>query len=56
MHNSPIEARTKLVLDQEVEFQKQQIKDFQQQKEKERMEENLNMDQEEIKMKLLYKQ
>ena len=52
MHNSAIEARTKLVLDQEVEFQKQQIKDFQQQKEKERMEEKLNMDQEEIKMKL----
>jgi hypothetical protein len=53
MHNSTIEARTKLVLDKEVEFQKQQIKDFQQQKEKERMKEKLNMDQEEIKIKLV---
>jgi len=52
MHNSAIEARTKLVLDHEVEFQKQQIKDFQQQKEKERMEDKLKMDQDEIKMKL----
>lgn len=52
MHNNAIEARTKLVLDQEVEYQAQKMKDFQLQKEKERLEEKLRMEQEEVKNNL----